>query len=100
MSHLIDWFFAEYENVSPILIGLELAGISLGLVRAWISKQNNIMVYPTGILSTAIFVYLLSVYGLLGDLVISAYYFSMCFYVWWVLSRNVDDDHYTPLTTV
>lgn len=100
MSHLIDWFFAEYENVSPILIGLELAGISLGLVSAWFSKQNNILVYPTGILSTAIFVYLLGVYGLLGDLVINAYYFSMSIYGWWVWTRKVDEDHYTPITTM
>lgn len=98
MSQIIDWFFSEYKNVPNYLIYLELTAIAFGLVSAWFSKMNNILIYPTGIISTAIFVYLLGVYGLLGDLVINAYYFSMSVYGWYFWTRKVDEKHYVPIT--
>ena len=64
----------------------------------WYSKKENILVYPTGIISTAIFVYLLLQYGLLGDMMINAYYFSMSIYGWYVWTRKVDDTHFIPIT--
>ncbi|WP_347373363.1 nicotinamide riboside transporter PnuC [Aequorivita sp. Q41] len=99
MSHIFDWFFAQYNAVPTFIIVLELLGIGFGILSAWFSKQNNILIYPTGILSTAIFVYILAYYELLGDLVINAYYFSMSIYGWYVWTRKVDADHYTPITT-
>lgn len=98
MSQIIDWFFAEYKNVPEYIIYLELTAIGFGLISAWFSKMNNILIYPTGIISTAIFVYLLGVYGLLGDLIINAYYFSMSVYGWYFWTRKVDEDHYVPIT--
>lgn len=99
MSQIIDWFFAEYKNVPDYIIYLELTAIGFGLMSAWFSKMNNILIYPTGIISTAIFVYLLGVYGLLGDLIINAYYFSMSVYGWYFWTRKVDAKHYVPITT-
>lgn len=98
MNHIFDWFFSEYQNVPGHLVTLELIAVFFGLLSAWFSKQDNILIYPTGILSTSIFVYLLAVYGLLGDLVINAYYFIMSIYGWYFWTRKVDADHYTPIT--
>ncbi len=98
MSHIFDWFFSEYQGVPAYIVALELIAVFFGLLSAWFSKQDNILIYPTGILSTAIFVYLLAVYGLLGDLVINAYYFSMSIYGWYFWTRKVDKVHYTPIT--
>ena len=69
-----------------------------GFLSVWYSKKENILVYPTGIISTAIFVYLLLQYGLLGDMMINAYYFSMSIYGWYVWTRKVDDTHFIPIT--
>lgn len=98
MEPILDWFFAEYEGVPGYIVGLELVAVFFGILSAWFSKQNNILIYPTGILSTLIFVYLLGVYGLLGDLVINAYYFTMSIYGWYIWTRKVDAEHYTPIT--
>ena len=57
------------------------------------------MVYPTGIISTMIFVYLLYQWQLLGDMMINAYYFSMSIYGWYIWTRKVDAEHYTPITS-
>src|SRR5690554_1111287 len=99
MSHIFDWVFAEYQNVPTHLMALELVAVFAGILSAWFSKQNNILIYPTGILSTSIFVYLLFVYGLLGDMIINAYYFAMSMYGWYFWTRKVDTEHYTPITT-
>lgn len=98
MSHIFDWIFSEYRNVPAYLVALELTAVFFGILSAWFSKKDNILIYPTGILSTSIFVYLLAVYGLLGDLVINAYYFIMSIYGWYFWTRKVDAQHYTPIT--
>jgi len=98
MSPIFDWFFQQYKDVPTHIVILEIIGVGLGLLSAWFSKQDNILIYPTGILSTAIFVYILAFYGLLGDLVINAYYFSMSIYGWYIWTRKVDAEHYTPIT--
>ena len=99
MSPIFDWLFAQYREIPTHLVILEILGVCFGLLSAWFSKQDNILIYPAGIISTAIFVYILAVYGLLGDLVINAYYFSMSIYGWYIWTRKVDAEHYTPITT-
>lgn len=98
MNQVFDWLFSEYKNVPFYIVILELTAIFFGIVSAWFSRLNNILIYPTGILSTAIFVYLLSVYGLLGDMIINIYYFSMSIYGWYFWTRKVDLEHFTPIT--
>ena len=98
MNQIFDWVFAEYQNVPTHLVVLELIAVFFGLLSAWFSKRDNILIYPTGILSTSIFVYLLAFYGLLGDLVINAYYFIMSIYGWYFWTRKIDRQHYTPIT--
>ncbi|WP_203294728.1 nicotinamide riboside transporter PnuC [Luteirhabdus pelagi] len=99
MSLIFDWFFSQYDGIPTYLIILELIGVLFGFLSVWYSKQDNILVYPTGIISTAIFVYILSVYGLLGDMLINGYYFAMSIYGWYVWTRKVDAVHFTPITT-
>lgn len=62
------------------------------------SKRNNILVYPTGLVSTAIAFYILIFYGLLGDMIINGYYVIMSIYGWYIWTRKVDENHYTPIT--
>lgn len=99
MSPIFDWFFAQYAEVPTHLIVLELVAVFFGFLSVWYAKQDNILVYPTGIISTAIFVYILAIYGLLGDMMINGYYFAMSIYGWYIWTRKVDATHYTPITT-
>jgi|SRR5690606_19691732 len=98
MSHIFDWIFSQYQGVATELIILEVIAIIFGLLSVWYSKRENILVYPTGIISTAIYVYLLLVYQLLGDMLINAYYFSMSIYGWYLWTRKVDQTHFIPIT--
>ncbi|WP_310991435.1 nicotinamide riboside transporter PnuC [Aequorivita marina] len=98
MDSIFNWFFSQYKDIPNLLIALEIIGVFFGFLSVWYAKQDNILVYPTGIISTAIFVYILATYGLLGDMMINAYYFSMSVYGWYIWTRKVDDEHYTPIT--
>ncbi len=98
MSHIFDWIFAQYDNTPTYLISLELIGVVFGFLSVWYAKRENILVFPTGIISTGIFVYILLVFGLLGDMLINGYYFVMSVYGWYVWTRKVDETHFIPIT--
>ena len=98
MNHIFDWIFAQYEHTPAYLITLEIIGVIFGFLSVWYAKRENILVFPTGIISTGIFVYILWVFGLLGDMLINAYYFVMSVYGWYVWTRKVDANHFIPVT--
>ncbi|WP_224491224.1 nicotinamide riboside transporter PnuC [Robertkochia flava] len=99
MSRIFELLLAPYQGVPVHLILLEAVAVLFGFLSVWYSKRENILVYPTGIISTAIFVYILLYWGLLGDMLINAYYFIMSIYGWYIWTRKVDPDHFTPVTT-
>lgn len=98
MQPIFDFFFDQYYGYPTLFIILEAIAVVFGFLSVIYSKQNNILVYPTGIISTMIFVYLLWQWELLGDMMINAYYFSMSIYGWYIWTRKVDAEHFTPIT--
>lgn len=98
MSHIFDWIFSQYDGVPSHIVVLESVSVLFALLSVWFSKRENILVYPTGIIATAIAVYILFVYGLLGDMLINAYYFIMSIYGWWIWTRKVDESHFIPIS--
>jgi len=97
MNEIIDFLFGQYADYSTINIVLEITAVIFGFLSVWFSKQNNILVFPTGMISTAIYVYLLLQWELLGDMMINGYYFIMSVYGWYIWTRKVDATHVTPI---
>ena len=98
MQPILDFLFQQYQDYSTLFIVLEIIAVIFGFLSVWYSKQENILVYPTGIISTVIFVYLLWQWQLLGDMMINIYYSSMSIYGWYVWTRKVDAVHFIPIT--
>ncbi|WP_420603854.1 nicotinamide riboside transporter PnuC [Flagellimonas sp.] len=98
MSHIFDWIFSQYEGVSTHIVVLELISVVFALLSVWYSKRENILVYPTGIIATGIAAYILLFWGLLGDMLINAYYFIMSIIGWYLWTRKVDETHFVPIT--
>ena len=67
---MIEFLFDQYKNYPTYEIVLELTAIVFGLLSVWFAKKDNILVFPTGIINTAIYVYLLWKWELLGDMLI------------------------------
>tara|TARA_R110001632_G_scaffold141565_2_gene257511 strand:- start:1980 stop:2612 length:633 start_codon:yes stop_codon:yes gene_type:complete len=100
MNHIFDFFFGQYADYSSTDITLEITAVIFGFLSVWFSKQNKIWVFPTGMISTAIFVYLLLKWELLGDMMINGYYFIMSVYGWYIWTRKIDDTHVTPISRI
>lgn len=97
MPLLFEFLFGQYAQYAPVDIALEIIGVVFGFLSVWYAKRNLILVFPTGLISTAIFVYLLLKWELLGDMMINAYYFAMSIYGWYVWTRK-SNDSVTPIT--
>ncbi|WP_024768267.1 nicotinamide riboside transporter PnuC [Aquimarina macrocephali] len=97
MSPIFEFLFGQYSEYSDLHIALEIIAALFGLLSVIFAWFNKIWVYPTGIISTAIYVYLLLQWSLLGDMMINAYYFIMSIYGWYIWTRKVDETHVTPI---
>ena len=90
MMDFLNQLFYQYSQYSNTDISLEIIAVFFGFLSVWFSKNNNILVFPTGMINTSIFVYLLLKWSLLGDMIINAYYFIMSIYGWyfWLKGTN------------
>lgn len=98
MLEVFNFLFEQYKSYSTLDIILEIVAVIFGFLSVWFSKQNKIWVFPTGIISTLIFVHLLLKWELLGDMMINGYYFIMSLYGWYIWTRKVDATHVTPIS--
>jgi nicotinamide mononucleotide transporter len=85
---MLDFLFEQYKNYPTKEVVLEITAIIFGLLSVWYAKKDNIWVFPTGIINTAIYVYLLWKWSLLGDMMINFYYVIMSVYGWYHWSRK------------
>ena len=86
-----DLFIRPYESYETYQISLEFTAAFFGLLSVYFSIKKNIWVYPTGIVSTALYVYILFKFGLLGDMMINFYYTVMSIYGWILWAKNAED---------
>jgi nicotinamide mononucleotide transporter len=100
MNHIFEFLFGQYADYNTLDIVLEIVAVFFGFLSVWFSKENKIWVFPTGMISTIIFVYLLLKWELLGDMMINAYYFIMSIYGWYIWTRKVDATHVTPISVM
>ena len=77
---------------------LEFIGVVFGLMSVWFAKQEKILVYPTGIISVLIYVYICFGIKLYADAGINLFYFFMSVYGWYIWTRKVDASHVTPIS--
>lgn len=96
---MLEYLFSQYKNYPTYQIVLELVAIFFGLWSVWCAKKDNIWVFPTGLISTFIYAYLLWTWGLLGDSMINGYYFIMSIYGWYHWSRKKGDVEEFPIST-
>ena len=91
MSEIMDFLFSQYSTYSNTFIFLEITAVSMNIISVVYAKQNNILVYPTGIIGTGISVYILYNFSLLGDMIINGYFVIMSIYGWYYWSRKRDE---------
>src|SRR5215813_14043523 len=96
--NLYDLFIKPYETYTSFQIFLEAFASVFGILSVYFSIKKNIWVYPTGIISTLLYVYILFNFGLLGDCMINVYYTVMSVYGWILWAKNTDDHVHVEVT--
>ena len=89
MKEFIDFFFQPYYASSTLDVLLELIAVSFGITSVIFAKSENILVFPTGIISTIIYIIICYKFILYGDMLINIYYTLMSLYGWYVWSFKV-----------
>ncbi len=90
--NLYELFLLPYQSYETYQIVLEAVATIFGLLSVYFSIKKNIWVYPTGIISTALYVYILFNFGLLGDMMINFYYTVMSIYGWILWAKSSQDN--------
>lgn len=62
---------------------IEFLAVVFGIASVWFSKQEKILVYPTGIVSVGLTIFITYQYKLYADTGINAYYLLMSIYGWY-----------------
>ena len=83
-ASLFDTFWANLLDTSL----LEFIAVVFGLASVWFAKQEKILVYPTGIISVLIYVYICFGIKLYADAGINLFYFGMSVYGWYKWTRR------------
>jgi len=82
-SSLDEFFSTFWQNVLDTSL-LEFTAVIFGILSVWFAKKEHILVYPTGIISVLIYVYILALPSvqLYADAGINFFYFLMSVYGW------------------
>ncbi|MEO7766010.1 MAG: nicotinamide riboside transporter PnuC [Ferruginibacter sp.] len=72
---------------------LEYIAVFTGIASVWFSRKENIWVYPTGLISTIIYIYLSFNVGLYGEGSVNFYYTLMSIYGWILWTRKDTQQH-------
>ncbi|MDP4989300.1 MAG: nicotinamide riboside transporter PnuC [Polaribacter sp.] len=98
MNDLFNFFLAAYQQASTADIVLEAIAFVFGIASVWYAKNENILVYPTGLVATIITVYLLYKAEYFGDMMMNFYYSVMSIFGWWNWSRKKNDKVIVPIS--
>lgn len=94
MSEVLEGIITGVYQTSA----LEWMAVIFGLMSVWFSMKENILVYPTGIISVLIYVYLSFNYLLYADAGVNSYYFVMSVYGWYHWKDTEGDADQIPVT--
>ena len=82
-------FISGIQQTGP----LEFIGVLTGIASVWYSRKENILVYPIGLVSTVIYIYLSLKGNLLGEASVNFYYTVMSIYGWILWAKKDKQKH-------
>lgn len=94
----LQWIWEGIKEGITEMSWLEAVAVFFGIASVFYSIKKNILVFPTGMISTLIYVYICFNFKLYADMGINAYYFSMSIYGWYIWSRPSNGKVELPVT--
>lgn len=93
-----EWVLESFKQGIAAMSWLEAIAVFFGISSVFYSIKKNIWVFPTGMISTLIYVYICLKYKLYADMGINAYYFGMSIYGWYLWSKPSGTGAELPVT--
>jgi len=90
MQELIDFLTNPYKEATTFDISLEVIAAIFGIISVIFQKRAKVALYPTGMVSTLIYIYICWNFSLYGDFLINIYYSIMSVYGWILWTRPQD----------
>ena len=84
MQEIYQQFMEGMKNTT----WLEYIAVFSGIVSVWFSRKENILVYPTGLINTIVYIYLSIKGSLFGEASVNLYYTIMSIYGWILWARR------------
>ncbi|HLW49375.1 MAG TPA: nicotinamide riboside transporter PnuC [Sphingobacteriaceae bacterium] len=88
MEELREWFGDFMVQLRQTSL-LEYLGVGFGVVQVLLAKSNKVLLYPFGIASVLITLYVLYDAGLYAEVLLNLYYLLMSIYGWWHWNTGV-----------
>ncbi len=87
MNELFQSIYSGLIQTTPI----EAIAVIMGIVSVWYSRKENVLVYPTGLINTTLYIFLSYKGHLLGEASVNLYYTIMSLYGWYLWTRKTED---------
>jgi nicotinamide mononucleotide transporter len=84
----ITEIYQQFINDISLTTWFEYVAVFTGIASVWYSRKENILVYPTGLVNTIIYVFLSFKGGLLGEASVNIYYTVMSIYGWLLWNKK------------
>ena len=91
---IVQVLITDLQNLRP----LEICGVFFGLVSVLFERKGKVLLFPTGIISVLIYVFLCFRSKLYADMAINIYYFVVSVYGWYYWVHKGSTGKTVPVT--
>ena len=94
VQDILQVLVTDLQNLKP----LEIGGVFFGLVSVLFERKGNVLLFPTGIVSVLVYVFLCFRSRLYADMAINIYYFIVSIYGWYYWVHKGTSGKTVPVT--
>lgn len=77
---------------------LEVIAVCFSIASVLLANKNSVYLYPTGIISTGLYIYIMTSVGLYAETLLNGYYLVMSIYGWVRWAKNKEDMNATAIS--
>ncbi|OSZ82097.1 hypothetical protein CAP35_02165 [Chitinophagaceae bacterium IBVUCB1] len=89
VSAIAEQFYTQLQATKPV----EFVAVLFGMISVILANRNNVLLYPTGIISTVLYMWIMAKVGLYAESLLNLYYFIMSIYGWAIWSIRKENEN-------
>lgn len=89
VSAITEQFYTQLQATKPV----EFVAVVFGMISVVLANRNHVWLYPTGIVSTILYVWIMARVGLYAESLLNLYYFIMSIYGWILWHKGKENEN-------